>query len=695
MRWLWSLCGGLLLAQSAIKWEILIDSAGKRVNDTITITFRASIARGYHLYSARKTDKPANMPTAFSLDPQSRGVKLLGTLREEGKLIQAYDPVFETQVYYYADEVKFFQPLLITGPPVRLMGTLRYQYCDEEQCFFDKVEVNYTTFSVQGGSSGSSHSVRPEKGAGPIATSDSKADSTLSLTAPEIPPATNAAYSEPSQKPSSGNETPTGIEEDKSNLWWLFLKAFLFGLAAVFTPCTFPMIPLTVSYFVKAQQGRSSALVGALWYAGSIMAIFIFLGGLITLLFGANTAYVISTNPWLNLIFFIILTAFGLSFLGLFEITLPASWSTATSKLSSTRSVLGIFFMALTLVLVSFSCIGPLLGTLLIDMVSGNYGAPLIGMVGFGLAFALPFGILAGLPQLLQKLPRSGSWMDAFKVTLGFLELALALKFLSNADLVWHLGILDREVYLTAWIVLFLTLGLYLLGILPLKGGKVDDISVPRLLLGMFSMGMGIYLFTGLWGAPLKAFSGFLPPVHDEIGVRIIGSALSTTEAPCPLPADRRYATFLKKHTPAGFCAFYDIEEAVAYSQQVRKPILIDFTGHTCVNCRQVESSVWQEPTIRKLIQEKFILVSLFVDDETSLDSVILTPEGERLQTLGDRWLHFQKVRYSMQAQPYYVITDASLEPLVPPRGFTLDKEAYRAFLERGLKAFQQKHGSL
>ncbi len=694
MRWIGSLCGGLLLAQSAVKWEILIDSGGKQVNDTITIVFRASIPAGYHLYSGRKTEKPANMPTTFVLDPQSRGVKLLGTLREEGKIIQTYDPIFETQVYYYADEVKFIQPLLITGAPVRLLGTLRYQYCDEEQCFFDKVEVDYT-FSVKAGNSETPGPSRPVKGQNPDIISDSKVDSASPPGGSEIPPATNTAYSEPSQKPLTGKPTPTSTEEEKSNLWWLFLKAFLFGLAAVFTPCTFPMIPLTVSYFVKAQQGRFSALAGALWYAGSIMAIFIILGGLITLLFGANAAYAISTNPWLNLVFFIILTAFGLSFLGLFEITLPASWTTATSRLSNTRSILGIFFMALTLVLVSFSCIGPLLGTLLIDMVSGNYGAPLIGMVGFGLAFALPFGILAGLPQLLQKLPRSGSWMDTFKVTLGFLELALALKFLSNADLVWHLGLLDREVYLTAWIVLFLTLGLYLLGILPLKGGKVDEIGVPRLLLGMFSMGMGIYLFTGLWGAPLKAFSGFLPPVHDEMGVRIIGSAPSASEAPCPFPADRKYASLLKKHTPAGFCAFYDIEEAVAYSQQVGKPLLIDFTGHTCVNCRQVESSVWQEPTIRKLIQDKFILVSLFVDDETPLDSVIVMPDGERLQTLGDRWLHFQKARYNIQAQPYYVITDASLEPLVPPKGFTLDKEAYRAFLERGLKAFQEKHGIL
>jgi thiol:disulfide interchange protein DsbD len=454
------------------------------------------------------------------------------------------------------------------------------------------------------------------------------------------------------------------------------------------------MIPLTVSYFTKATEGRRGFPVLALWYAGSVLAIFLMLGGFVTIFFGTAAAYNISTNPWLNLVFFFILVLFGLSFLGLFEITLPASWGTAASRLSNPRSLLGVFFMALTLVLVSFSCIGPLLGTLLIDMVGGRYWAPLVGMTGFGLAFALPFGLLAGMPKLLQKLPRSGEWMDAFKVTLGFLELALALKFLSNADLVWHLGLLDREVYLTAWIVLFLTLGLYLLGLIPLKGGKLQEISIPRLLLGMSSTGLAIYLFTGLWGAPLKAFSGLLPPVHDEIGVRLLygnPSASSTAET-CDLPLDRKYVQLLRKHTPPGFCVFYDLEGAIAYAKSVNKPLLIDFTGHTCVNCRQVESSVWQEPAIRTLLQSQFVMVSLFVDDETLLDSILITSEGEKIRTLGDQWLHLQKDRYRIQAQPFYVITDESLEPLVPSIGFTLDKERYRRFLEAGIDTYKKKH---
>lgn len=702
MRWLWLVWGGVLLAQSVVKWEIALDSAGKKVGDTLMLTFRASIPASYHVYSTRKTEKPANLPTAFTLDQQgTRGLRLAAPLQEAGKLIQTHDPVFDTKVYYYADEVNFIQRLLITGSPVRLVGTLRYQYCDEEQCFFDKVEVDYT-FSVQGATPAQVSDKKSSLSGSMVAPSSGDAKGTAMAvdSVPTQPVAEEPGASRQVSMPavSAAPAPPPSPEADEhrtdGSLWWLLLKAFLFGLAAVFTPCTFPMVPLTVSYFTKAQEGRGSGLVGALWYGGSILLIFLILGAIITIFFGTNAAYAISTNPWLNLLFFLILAAFGLSFLGLFEITLPASWTTATSRLSNTRSLLGIFFMALTLVLVSFSCIGPLLGTLLIDMVSGSYGAPIVGMVGFGLAFALPFGLLAGVPRLLNKLPRSGSWMDTFKVTLGFLELALALKFLSNADLVWHLGILDREIYLTAWIVLFLTLGVYLLGFLPLKGGKVEELSIPRLLLGMFSVGMGIYLFTGLWGAPLKAFSGFLPPVHQEIGVRVIGAS-SAPESVCPLPPNRKYASLLSKHTPLGFCAFYDLEEAVAYAAQVRKPILIDFTGHTCVNCRQVESSVWQESAIQKLMQEEFVLVSLFVDDETPLDSVVVTPEGEKLRTIGDRWLHFQKTQYRIQAQPYYVITDETLVPLVPSRGFTLDKAEYRSFLERGLKAYREKQSSL
>lgn len=677
---------GILWAQSAISWQISTEGpAPAKPGDTVMLVLKAQIAPPYHLYSSKPPAISANLPTTLTIEKKS-GLVLLPPLLERGKLKTAFDEVFGTDVYYYEGEVAFVQRFVVQGSPATAEGYLRYQYCDEEQCFTETKEFS-VQFAVEVASASAQLSApskaepRPASGSpGPF-----PADSTsLSDSAGLV-----ASQSKVQPVPAASSAPPPPQE----SLGWLFLKAFLFGLAAVLTPCTFPMIPLTVSYFTKASEGRKGFPILALWYGVSVLLIFWLLGGILTLAFGASAAYNLATNPWLNLIFFFLLVLFGLSFLGLFEITLPASWGTATSRYASSRSLGGVFFMALTLVLVSFSCIGPLVGTLMIDMVGGRFWEPMVGMTGFGLAFALPFGVLAGLPQLLQRLPRSGSWMETFKVTLGFLELALALKFLSNSDLVWHLGILDREVYLVLWITLFLFLALYLLGKIPLKGSPPSEIGVMRLLLSMASFALALYLFTGLWGAPLKAFSGLLPPIHEEMGVRIIGGGTPSAQAadPCPYPPNRRYADKLRKHTPVDFCAFYDLEEARRYAAQVQKPLLIDFTGHTCTNCRQVESSVWSHPAVKKHLQEDFVLVSLFVDDATPLDSVIKTPDGQKLRTLGDYWLYLEKNRYQTQAQPYYVITDASLEPLVPPKGFTLDVADYVAFLRAGLARFTEK----
>ncbi len=693
LTWWWLL--GLVSAQVPISWKVALwpQKESYAVGDTVILSLKASIPPPYHLYSSRPTAKPANLPTTLTLDAQTSGVRPIGPLQEIGKLITVYDEIFETEVFYYEGEVTFQQKFYLTQAPAQIVGYLRYQYCDEEQCYTEKLELDQKLTVL------ASNSSIKAKDQTPATSPPSKMDSatgpnltSLDTSGSTPQPMASVQPILPTQATAATTPSRDGAISTNRNIWGLFLKAFLFGLAAVLTPCTFPMIPLTVSYFTKALEGRRGFPLLALCYSLSILLIFWLLGGIVTIFFGASAAYNISTNPWLNLIFFVILLAFGLSFLGLFEIRLPASWGTATSRYASTRSLGGVFFMALTLVLVSFSCVGPLLGTLLIDMVGGSYWAPFVGMTGFGLAFALPFGLLAGIPQLLQKLPRSGAWMETFKVTLGFLELVLALKFLSNADLVWHLGILDREVYLTAWIVLFLTLGLYLMGFIPLGGHKPEAIGVLRLLTGMSSLGLGIYLFTGLWGAPLKAFSGLLPPIHDEIGVRLVGgNAQETRQATCDLPPDRLYVNELRKHTPPEFCVFYDLEEAKAYAASVNKPLFIDFTGHTCVNCRQVENSVWQDPTIRRLLQEQYVMVSLFVDDATPLPELSYTPTGEKLRTLGDKWLALEKTLYRIQAQPFYVLTDTTLVPLVPPQGFTLDKEAYRAFLEAGLSAYQAK----
>ncbi|MDW8057022.1 MAG: thioredoxin family protein [Bacteroidia bacterium] len=670
--------------QAVLSWNITTEpSTPVRVGDTVILRFSVAIPHPYHLYSSRATAKPANLPTQLTVE-RKKGVRLIGSLLEQGKLIEEYDSVFETKVYYYKGEATFLQRCVVEGAPAEVEGYLRYQFCDEEQCYTETKEFKLSIPVQAGGVSAEAPApakVLPDSSSAgsslvPSKLSDSEK---LSATASASPPVISTGQS---GSPSSGEDS----------LWWIFIKAFLFGLAAILTPCTFPMIPLTVSYFTKANEGRTGFPFLAVWYGVSVLVIFWVLGLVLTLIFGASAAYNLATNPWLNLIFFVILVLFGLSFLGLFELTLPASWGTATSRYASPRSLGGVFFMALTLVLVSFSCIGPLVGTLMIDMVGGRLWEPIVGMTGFGLAFALPFTLLAGMPQLLKRLPRSGEWMETFKVTLGFLELALALKFLSNADLVWHLGLLDREIYLTLWITLFLFLSLYLLGKIPLKGASPTEIGVGRLLLSMGSFALALYLFTGLWGAPLKFFSGLLPPIHDEMGVRIIGASKAADQKACPYPPNRRYAAQLQKYTPPDFCAFYDIEEARAYAAQVGKPLLIDFTGHTCTNCRQVESNVWHHPSVKALMQKEFILVSLFVDDSTPLDSIIVTPEGSKLRTVGDKWLYFEKSQYKVQAQPYYVITDTSLKPLLPPKGFTLDVEEYERFLREGLHAFSEKN---
>lgn len=677
---------GIVWLQAVLSWGVKVEGpTPAKVGDTITLVLSVQIPAPYHLYSSRATEKPANLPTQLTIE-KKKGVRPIGALSEVGKLIEEYDPIFETKVYYYKGEAAFLQRFIVESSPAELVGFIRYQYCDEEQCYTETKD-----FQISIPVAAKLEKASIPSSASPLVNDTPKAATPNALASTDtiLTVGSPAAASAPVRAVSSEvSASSTG-----ESLWWIFIKAFLFGIAAVLTPCTFPMIPLTVSYFTKASEGRTGFPFLAIWYGASVLVIFWILGLLLTLLFGASAAYNLATNPWLNLIFFVILVIFGLSFLGLFEITLPASWGTATSRYASPRSLGGVFFMALTLVLVSFSCIGPLVGTLMIDMVGGHFWEPMVGMTGFGLAFALPFTVLAGTPQLLKKLPRSGEWMDTFKVTLGFLELALALKFLSNADLVWHLGLLDREIYLTLWITLFLFLSLYLLGKIPLKGSSPSEVGVGRLLLSMGSFALALYLFTGLWGAPLKFFSGLLPPVHDELGVRVIGgSPTASSLSACPYPPDRRYAERLRKYTPPDFCAFYDLEEARTYAAQIGKPLLIDFTGHTCTNCRQVESSVWTHPSIKKLIQESFVLVSLFVDDATPLDSVIVTPEGTKLRTLGDRWLHLEKSRYKVQAQPYYVITDETLIPLLPPRGFTLNVTEYEQFLREGLKLYHEKH---
>ncbi len=663
------------------QWEILPKKKLYQVGEIITLRFTAQIPAGYHLYAAQPPNRGGYKEAAFLLDDSSKGVQLVGKLKDLQKPESHWDDIMEDTVRYFKHQTQFAQQIKITSTQAYIAGYLEYQYCSEDMglCFYPKYEVRYKIPVKQ-------------RITLPIKT---KKQATLRTEKKDTVQKDTTQLLQKNITPPAKRETPSTKETAKAKpqkgLGWIFWEAFLFGLLGIFTPCVFPMIPLTVSYFTKQSSSRIKGIAYAFLYGGSILFIYVVLGLIVTIFFGATAMYAMASNPWLNLFFFVLLFLFGLSFLGWFELQLPSSWATALDRYATLGSIVGTFFMALTLVLVSFSCTGPLVGTILIDAASGERLAPLVGMLGFGLAFALPFGLLALFPRALERLPRSGAWLNTVKVSLGFLELALSLKFLSNADLVWHLGILDREIYLSAWIVLFTMLGLYYLGFIRMKGEPpLEGISVPRLLLAMFSFWFVLYMLPGLWGAPLKFLSGFLPPVNPDIGVRVLSSTTTTSaqHPVCQLP--RKYADLFAKDTPEGFCVFYDLDEARAYARQVQKPLFIDFTGHTCVNCRQVESNVWSHPEIKKLLQESFVMVSLFVDDRYPLEKPRFTADGKKLKTIGDWWLHIQDSLFHTNAQPYYVITDFDLHPLTEPMAFELSIERYKAFLEEGLRNFQQ-----
>ena len=450
--------------------------------------------------------------------------------------------------------------------------------------------------------------------------------------------------------------------EGEKSLWMVFLMGLAGGLLAIFTPCVWPIIPMTVSFFIKrggAQKGTTNATVikDAIFYGISIIIIYLALGLLVTLLFGASALNALSTNAVVNIIFFLILIVFAASFFGAFEITLPSSWSTAlNSKSSNTTGFLSILLMAFTLVIVSFSCTGPIIGTLLVEAAGKSLLAPAMGMLGFAIALALPFSIFAMFPSVLSKLPKSGGWMNTFKVTLAFLELALALKFLSVADLAYGWHILDREVFVALWIVIFTLLGMYLLGLIAFPHDDEDHrkTSVPRLFLAIISLAFAMYMVPGLWGAPLRAISAFAPPMNTQDWVITPGVGVSHSQ----LPTDNRYTT-MSVHD--GQITFTDYDEGMAYAKENNMPVFLDFNGFGCVNCRKMEAAVLSKPEVAEHMH-KYVLISLIVDDKTKLDEPIVLEENGKtttLKTVGDKWSHMQRVQYQSNAQPYYVQLDA------------------------------------
>ncbi|WP_112568139.1 protein-disulfide reductase DsbD family protein [Mucilaginibacter rubeus] len=460
-------------------------------------------------------------------------------------------------------------------------------------------------------------------------------------------------------------------------------------------PCIFPMVPLTISFFTKSSEKKNGGVIKALIYGISIMVIYVVLGLLITVSFGAASLNDLATNGIFNMAFFIALVIFAASFLGAFEITLPSGWVNAADARSERSGMAGLFFMAATLALVSFSCTGPIVGTLLVQAATtGALLGPAIGMLGYSFALASPFVVFAMFPTLLSSLPRSGSWLNSVKVVLGFLELALSLKFLSNVDLAYHWHLFDREVFLVLWIVIFVLMGLYLLGKLKFSHDSESSfVSVPRLFMAIIVLSFGLYMVPGLWGAPLRSISALLPPMAtQDFDLSAMNEGRSTTGQLQDTGKQHKYADLFDK--PKGFDPFFDYDEGLAFARKMHKPVMIDFTGHACVNCRKMEADVWTDKQVRRVITQDYVLVQLYVDDKTELDAAerSVTAEGKQLKTIGAKLSYLQTSKFVSNSQPFYVLLDPDTQkPLVAPQGAEYDPSIYRAYLNSGLKAFNDQ----
>jgi len=666
--------------EQAMKWrDVPPNTANLRVGDVITFTFEATIDKGYHVYSA-KQPADAVLPAIFELDKTAKGVALVGGLQEAGDRHVIHDDVFDADIAQYEGKVTFRQQVKITAPEAKIDGVLSYQVCDDSRCIPGTHEISISIKAKPGTEAAEAQAADAEATATPN-TDPVKAETPAAATVAAAPANTVAAV----------QEEPSGCG---INLWALFLQSLLLGLAAVFTPCVFPMVPLTVSIFTKkGSPTRAQGIRNALTYALSIISIYTLLGILLAAIFGPDVLRDIANNPWFNLFFFALLIFFGMSFLGWFELTLPASWSTSLTMKGNRGGFAGTFFLALALAVVSFACTGPLVATALLGAASGDcFSSPIIAMLGFSTGLAFPFGFLAFAPGLLSNLPKSGGWLNTVKVVLGFLEIAFALTYLSGADLVMHWGLLDRGTFVAIWMVLFAFTGLNLIGkLLMPHDDELERVSVPRLILASMSFVFVLYLLPGLLGARLPLINGFLPPVNKNMlmaGGFGGGQPASASEAEiCDFP-NKKYAE-IAEHTPPGFCAFYDLEQGLAYAKAHNKRVFLDFTGFNCKNCRYVEGLSWPEPAIKKMLTNDYVMISLFTDDAKKLDEMQVLPDGTKLRTRGNVWLQYQKAKVNQNSSPYYVLMDAD-QKVYGEMGYDGSGDAFtaklQALLEAGLK---------
>jgi len=652
------LTGFQLFAQilEPVKWTF----ESKQEGQEVILLFKATIDEGWHLYD---TQLPDGGPIKTSINfADSSLFEFSGELVKDPLPTEVFDKTFNMKLGYFSNQVILTQKIKLKNPKnADIKGFVEFMSCNDETC-----------------------------------TPPAESEFNFNL---------NADLATDSKSTVVNQNTKPNSQPGSGNLLFFLFFSFLAGLAAILTPCVFPMIPMTVSFFMNNGKSSLKSKLYAVFYGFSIILIYTIIGTLVAVIFGPGAANWLSTHWLPNLIFFAVFMIFAFSFFGMFEIVLPSWLVNKSDKQVDQGGFMGSFFMALTLVLVSFSCTGPIVGAILVESAGGQILKPIVGMFGFSLAFALPFTLFALFPSWLSNLPKSGGWLNSVKVVLGFLELALGLKFLSIADQTYHWGILDREVYLAFWIIIFALLGFYLLGKLKFAhDSDVKHVTVPRLLLAIISFTFVVYLVPGMFGAPLKAISGYLPPqsthdfdlhqiIRDEIKLAQPHSALVSTGVPtdnlCEKP---KFSEFL--HLPHGLEGYFDYEQGMECARKQNKPVFIDFTGHGCVNCREMEANVWSDPRVLERLRNDFVVIALYVDDKSTLpESEWITSayDGKVKKTLGKKYADFQISRYGVNAQPYYVLLDNKEQKLVEPRAYDLNPDHFVEFLDEALAEFKKR----
>ena len=619
-----------------VKWDF---SQKKLSENEIGLSFKANIENGWYVYSQNAGEGPVS--TEFTFENSDKFI-LSGNVLEQDPL-EEFDPNFDAILRYFKNEAVFTQIIQVNSvEDFQINGEVYFMTCDSTQCL--PPEALEFTFNIDG----------------------IKEDLI-----------------------SSTNDTN---QSSSKSMWALFFIAFLSGFAALLTPCVFPMIPLTVSFFTKQSKTKARGIINAVIYGISIIVIYVALGVGVSSIFGADALNNMATNVYFNIGFFLLLIIFGASFLGAFELQLPASWVNKTDKASDKGGLIGIFFMAFTLALVSFSCTGPIVGTLLVEASTGGYFGPIVGMLGFSLAIALPFALFAAFPGWLNSLPQSGGWLNSVKVTLGFLEIALAFKFLSNADLVLQAHLLERELFIAIWIVIFGLLTMYLLGFLKFAhDSDLKYISVSRLSVAILTGTLTIYMIPGLWGAPLKIINAFPPPMQYSESPQGVGAIAISSNQSSSSSNDGQHIG------PQGLMAFHDYYEGLNYAKKVKKPLMIDFTGHACVNCRKMEEQVWSDKNVKNMLANDVVLVSLYVDERINLpkeEQYITKMAGKekKVKTTGDKWMVFQANTFGTNSQPYYVMLDLNENQLIEPANYQDygSVSLFKDWLERGVNLFNK-----